>query len=257
MKITKFENFFTTDFSDTLTRISKKDITPDGTLFVPKGVRFIGSLADNAKLCRYNVAEKIKKIVLPETVVRINYSAFKNFSSLEEINIPNSLYCIQSCAFNWCVNLKTIHFAEATNLQEYDSKLFSGTKIKRNFNGYYKVLILHNDVLYSGADLNNEPIEIAKLTPFEIGKPTSRKDGLSIYTNPLIAVSNHNSILTDKYSDFKVVLCECEVGNLTHLNTSSSCEKFVDEITVKRIIPREEIISMIFGKECKKMEKTE
>lgn len=71
----------------------------------------------------YSIEEKaralcknIKKIELPKSVQRIEYSAFysrgKGFSGLEEINIPESVYYIGDYAFYGCDSLKKINIEQ-------------------------------------------------------------------------------------------------------------------------------------------------
>ena len=67
-----------------------------------KPVTIIGIMA-------FSTNTKIKKVVLPETLKRIEYQAFDS-SSLEEIVIPESVTHIGQYAFQYCSNLKSIKF---------------------------------------------------------------------------------------------------------------------------------------------------
>lgn len=71
---------------------------------VPDFITIIGS--ESFKGNKY-----LKKVVLPETIKEIEWSAFQE-SCIEEINIPDSLDAIGDFAFCKCPNLTTVHASE-------------------------------------------------------------------------------------------------------------------------------------------------
>lgn len=255
MKITKFDHFFSEDRDKTLIRVSSKDINDEGVLVVPDGVLIVGSFDDDKDMCCSKVAEKIKKVVLPESVHRINFTAFYNCLNLEEINIPNNVNFIDHVAFRWCEKLENVHFTTGTKLRYYNSQLFYNTKIKHNFPGCYKVFLKYGNGFIPEELVSDEYINIDSDNMFFLNVPCYTKNTF-YYSDALAAIEKRNSVLTDyKTKDKFFVLCECEPGNKVKINLGSSAKEYVDSLTIKRVIPREEIVSMIFGKEY--TEKTE
>lgn len=90
----------------------KEEISNYRLLKIPSrctSLNLMHSIEEKARaLCK-----NIKKIELPKSVQRIEYSAFysggKGFSGLEEINIPESVYYIGDYAFYGCDSLKKIN----------------------------------------------------------------------------------------------------------------------------------------------------
>ena len=91
------------------------------------GIRYFSVSWD---LSAYNVmginVSDVKKIILPDTITdiegpnRISSGAFEKCTSLEEINLPNSLESIGRLAFKDCTALKTIIIPDSvTEMSEY------------------------------------------------------------------------------------------------------------------------------------------
>lgn len=83
-------------------------------------VRIIGEDA----FYKYNKANSITKIVLPDGLERIETGAFQSCTSLTEIEIPDSVVYIGEGAFSGCTALKTVYLSD--NLKELPNKLFNG-----------------------------------------------------------------------------------------------------------------------------------
>ena len=77
-----------------------------GTLILPEGIKKIGKNAFKY-VAEYDY-EKIKEIILPNTIEEIDDGAFRNLSSLEKINCPSSLKRIGNFTFDSCTSLKEI-----------------------------------------------------------------------------------------------------------------------------------------------------
>lgn len=55
-----------------------------------------------------SLRDKVKKIVIPDTVIEINAYAFSGYSNLKSIIVPNSITVINLNAFRGCVSLEEI-----------------------------------------------------------------------------------------------------------------------------------------------------
>ena len=77
----------------------------NGTLYVEDGVKEIGTLSDILPEDKLN---KIKNIILPDSVEEIESGTFVYWFSLESITMTNSVKFIGSSAFSNCESLKSI-----------------------------------------------------------------------------------------------------------------------------------------------------
>ncbi|MBO5356988.1 MAG: leucine-rich repeat domain-containing protein [Clostridia bacterium] len=98
---------------------------------VPKGVTEIGEYAFSNDKWKPKAEDNfqvapIKSVVLPEGLIKIDYSAFRECTSLEKITFPNSLEIISSGAFWGCASLKDISFPQG--LKWIDNNAFLGCK---------------------------------------------------------------------------------------------------------------------------------
>ncbi len=92
-------------FNVNYTAITKYPETRENEEFiVPDFIKIIGSEA-------FKGNTYLKKVVLPENIAEIEWSAFQE-SCIEEINIPDSLNTIGDFAFYKCMNLTTVHVSE-------------------------------------------------------------------------------------------------------------------------------------------------
>lgn len=106
---------------------------------IPSGVKVIGGGAlagwDSATIYDSNEGitdkywynawnmDKVKKVVLPDTVETICDGAFLSASSLSEVNIPDSVQYIGEEAFKYCKKLSEIQLGEG--IKEIDNGAFS------------------------------------------------------------------------------------------------------------------------------------
>lgn len=56
--------------------------------------------------------ESIRKVIIPEGVVKIGRQAFSRCTNLQEVILPHSLCAIDDCAFELCYNLSSIYLPE-------------------------------------------------------------------------------------------------------------------------------------------------
>jgi hypothetical protein len=72
-----------------------------------------GVLFDKGKttLIRYPEGKTNKKYEIPNSVTRIEHSAFENCESLKRVAIPDSVTSIGESTFEWCDNLTDIYYA--------------------------------------------------------------------------------------------------------------------------------------------------
>ena len=68
----------------------------------------------------FNGQNRIKKVIIPDTVEVIGDYAFSSCSYLEEANLPQNLTSIGKYAFAWCWNLRTVVIPNGvTSIKEY------------------------------------------------------------------------------------------------------------------------------------------
>lgn len=64
--------------------------------------------------------ENIKKVIVPDSVVKIGYDAFYEFQNLEDISLPNSITNIGYDAFGRCTSLKNVTIPDSvTDIEDY------------------------------------------------------------------------------------------------------------------------------------------
>ena len=83
--------------------------------------------------------QKIKKVIIPETIKKIEQSAFRNCRSLEVIQAHPNIEVIDSCVFLFCFNLKYVDFGVGElipkivyfpkQMKQLGYDLFAGTPI--------------------------------------------------------------------------------------------------------------------------------
>ena len=83
----------------------------DEVVTVPEGVHVIGYGAFQPNLEMDGEAERLKKVILPETVWRIAENAFWFCYGLKEVELPSSLEVIGRGAFEYC-DLKQINLPD-------------------------------------------------------------------------------------------------------------------------------------------------
>ena len=60
------------------------------------------------------------QVIMPNSIVRIGFSAFVNCTGLTAVTIPNSVTTIRNRAFDGCTNLATVNFPTAGNLTDIE-----------------------------------------------------------------------------------------------------------------------------------------
>ena len=78
--------------------------THKDSITIPSNVKIIPDYCFN-----FDSFENIRKITLPEGLLRIGISAFSYLPLLEEINIPSTVKYIDKCAFEGCISLKEVN----------------------------------------------------------------------------------------------------------------------------------------------------
>lgn len=95
----------------------------DEVVTVPEGVHVIGYGAFQPNLEMDGEAERLKKVILPETVWRIAENAFWFCYGLKEVELPSSLEVIGRGAFEYC-DLKQINLPDG--LISIEERAFGG-----------------------------------------------------------------------------------------------------------------------------------
>lgn len=90
-----------------LKEIEAKHIIPDdnGTIEIPMGTEIIGERAFDGR-------KDIRKVILPDGIIKIEDSAFNACHNLIEINIPNTVRYIEKDAFARCFKLRRLTFPD-------------------------------------------------------------------------------------------------------------------------------------------------
>lgn len=66
-------------------------------------------------------------IIIPEGVIEIGQSVFSKMNFIKEVILPNSLKKIEEFAFEFCDNLKKVHFGE--NIEIIEKRAFYGVEL--------------------------------------------------------------------------------------------------------------------------------
>lgn len=116
-----------TSFSDLTCSVSASDVTYEGEIVVPSEVIFKGKNLTVTSIS--NSAFKNSNIVsvqIPETVIKIEASAFANCENLGSTVLKDGLQTIGNDAFNGCINLSKIDFP--TSLKTIGAAGFANCK---------------------------------------------------------------------------------------------------------------------------------
>ena len=98
---------------------NKNYIDEDGVLFNK----------DKSILINYPIGKYYKTYKIPDTVITIGNSAFRNNTNLESIEIPNTVTKIGNNAFNYCIKLNSINIpSTVTEIGDYAFSLCSSLK---------------------------------------------------------------------------------------------------------------------------------
>ena len=127
-----------------LISVYKKDVI-EGKIIIPNGINEIKSNAF------FTVAELLKEVVLPESLILINDCAFKGCKSLQKMVIPKSVKYIFSDAFADCFLLH-LNFESSLNHNFF----------RRDFKDVYELVIYNNKIKLNIDTFNDEVSEIRK-----------------------------------------------------------------------------------------------
>ena len=101
---------------DVLSSVSPEDIQ-DGKLVIPKGVKVIKSLVfyENETERYYSVdssnRKKVRSIIIPDSVARIEDIAINEFPNLEEVIMPDSILELGEKNFRCCYSLRNVRLS--------------------------------------------------------------------------------------------------------------------------------------------------
>jgi hypothetical protein len=87
-------------------------------VIVPNGINTVNPN------CLKDTKQKLRLLVLPESITKIGKNAFKGLEALEEVRLPEELIHIGQYAFADCPKLKTVKFP--STLEKIDSSAFKG-----------------------------------------------------------------------------------------------------------------------------------
>ena len=88
------------------------------TVTFGKGMQEIGDI--------FSGQTQLQKVILSDSVKTIGVNAFKNCSSLTDINIPNTATAILEEAFHWCTSLKNITLPDSLRILKGSSFMETG-----------------------------------------------------------------------------------------------------------------------------------
>ncbi|MBR2786534.1 MAG: leucine-rich repeat domain-containing protein [Clostridia bacterium] len=145
------------DENGVLHSVDENDVV-DGVLTIPEGVKRINwNIPFGSRIYRLvkgdhideyvevpNVAELTKKIELPSTLIEIGGTGFRGFEQLERIVMPDSVTKIEKGTFEGCKNLKHINLSR--NLESIPDRCFSACES-------LKVIVIPDSVKNIGMDL--------------------------------------------------------------------------------------------------------
>lgn len=111
-------------------------------IVIPEGVTKIGERVFTTYYGSNPGNKNIKRVIFPESLQSIGYSAFENCNEIESVIIPESVKKIGERAFAGCMCLKTLVIP--TSVEQIGSNAFVGCKELADEKGY----VIVNDVLY-------------------------------------------------------------------------------------------------------------
>lgn len=69
---------------------------------------------------------ELEEITIPDNVIQIGEGAFESCKKLRSINIPSKLKEIEEVVFNRCIALNTVDMSNAESLERIDDRAFQG-----------------------------------------------------------------------------------------------------------------------------------
>lgn len=165
-----------TEHGLTVTKINNKKIE---TLNIPEGITYIG----NPDVIEYLFQDcnKLKTILLPSTLKRIELYAFNDCRALETIYIPEGVEYIGARAFEDCHALKEIHIPDS--VKEIGTGAFCACEKITQIHLPKSLKKISDSLFYGCKSLNFDLLEIPE-TITEIGSQAFASTNIQSFCTP-------------------------------------------------------------------------
>lgn len=228
------------------------DITVDGKIVVPDGVRRIGSSAfwgcywlnsiDIPKSVTsiggwaFCNCTSLTEVSIPDSITHIGAGAFQDCTELASVNIPNGLEDISDFAFLCCTHIKKIRIPNS--IKSFGYRAFGNTCLESSKKNYKAFRVLSDGTL------------VCRNTPYAVGKKTSVDGNLKLCENGIHYSTNLYEVF-DYYCgeyDEDFVIAECTVSDEQDYEQdnvfihSKRCARWV---IPNRILKRKEVINIL------------
>ncbi len=240
-----------------LYRVSKSDISKDGTLKIPEGVvelrghkfpiiSYWFDSRETTEIMTDSVAETVKKIVLPSTLEVIRDNAFFNID-VENIKIvvkePANLHCIEGYAdeiLGTNPKYKGTYMALIKAREEDDLFLLPNDNDYDDDNDDDNFIMIKKDTLSIG---ESSYAQNKSVKHFEVAKDLQSACKLACYNCPNCHCDKIPFV--SRFCPYSLIECEADnvVGKSKYKHKGDW--SLVEKVTLTREVPRLEVISMI------------
>ena len=181
-------------------------VSVEGVLFTKDGEKLVQFPIEKAK--QYDVPSgtttidkdafyqsNLTSIVLPPTLINVNYDAFGYCKNLKEITIPESVKTIGEYSFGHCTSLTSVHLPSITAIPNYAF----------NYCTALSSILLPSSLLTIGENAFKECIALEKVS-CKMTEPASLPDNAfpaSVYENAVLQVPQNTLPLYQKASGWK------------------------------------------------------
>ncbi|MCM1260390.1 MAG: leucine-rich repeat protein [Staphylococcus sp.] len=147
------DSFNTSVLDDGTIQLDGLNFNVSGVFNIPSSLegRKVSKIGPNAFVNNRNIT----KIVIPETVTEVAYSAFENCSYLQSITLSSNLVSIGSSAFKNCTSLASINIPNSVT--HIDSSAFEGC-------AYLQTINLSNNMVSIGSSVFKGCASLASIT---------------------------------------------------------------------------------------------
>ena len=222
----------------------------------------IGSSVTSIGIRAFSCCTGLTSVTIPDSVTNIGYGSFYNCTHLTYVTMGSGVTSIEPTAFCNCSGLTSITIPESVTNIRY--QVFSGCSSLMNVtipksvtsigdSAFYGCNnLVSTQAIYKAFKIGDKGNLVATTNPeteFKIGEKTYCTGALMLCRNGIHYCTNLFDIFNYYNGEYGVdfIITECEVSDESagHNLDFKRCARWVKPI---RIIPREEVIDMMNGK---------